>query len=445
MKKLIQLVICTFVIVSCNNEENYLPVSKIDTQLSELLFKRAGNSEKSYFILPSSNDYSKIPQDPKNPITEAKVILGKLLFHETALAQSPKHTDGIGTYSCASCHHAKAGFQSCKKQAIGDGGFGFGASGEIRTMAENYTNEMVDVQPIKSPTILNSAYQKVTLWNGQFGATGMNINTQAQWTTGTPKETNNLGFEGLETQAIAGLTVHRLEINSSLIENLGYKTLFDDAFANVNEEKRYTFKNAGLAIAAYERTVIANEAPFQEWLKGDLNAMTNTEKKGAILFFDKGKCYQCHSGPSLNSMDFIALGMKDLEGGDILGSPVDEATKKGRGGFTQNTNDNYKFKVPQLYSVKYNGFYGHGSSFTSIKEIIAYKNNGIKENQDVPDTSLDTRFKPLNLSEEEVNLITLFVEKSLDDKNLKRYTPERVLSDNCIPNNDVQSQEDICN
>lgn len=433
------------VVVSCSKEESYEPVSTLDADLTKMLLKRANNASISFFELPASNDYSKIPQDPNNPITEDKVILGKLLFHETALAQNPKHTDGIGTYSCASCHHSKAGFQSCKKQAIGDGGSGFGASGELRTMGANYTNETVDVQPIKSPSILNGAYQKVTLWNGQFGATGMNSNTQSEWTIGTPKETNNLGFEGLETQAIAGLTVHRLKVNSSIIENLGYKTLFDKAFANVNENERYSVKNAGLAIAAYERTVIADEAPFQEWLKGDNNAMSDDEKKGAILFFDKGKCYQCHNGPSLNSMDFVALGMKDLEGAGVLGNPVDDATKKGRGGFTKNPDDNYKFKVPQLYSVKYNGFYGHGSSFTSIKKIIEYKNNAVKENNDVPNISIDNRFKPLNLSEEEIALLTLFVEKSLNDKNLERYVPDNVMSNNCIPNNDAQSQLDICN
>lgn len=433
------------IILACNNEENYEPISKTDTELNELLLKRAINNDKSFFILPDSNDFSKIPQDRNNTITEDKVALGRLLFHETALAQNPKHNSGVGTYSCASCHHAKAGFQSCKKQGIGDGGSGFGFSGELRTLATNYTEENVDVQPIKSPSILNGAYQKVTLWNGQFGATGMNSGTQSEWTVGTPKETNNLGFEGLETQAIAGLTVHRLEINTTLITNLGYKALFDKAFPNVNENERYSIKNAGLAIAAYERTVVANEAPFQKWLKGDTGAMSEDEKKGAVLFFDKGKCFQCHSGPSLNSMEFVALGMKDLEGNDVLGNPVDKATKKGRGGFTKNPEDDYKFKIPQLYSVKYNGFYGHGSSFKTVKEIVEYKNKAIKENINVPDNSLDNRFIPLNLSEKEINLITLFVEKSLDDKNLNRYTPDKVLSNNCIPNNDLQSQEDICN
>jgi len=120
-------------------------------------------------------------------------------------------------------------------------------------------------------------------------------------------------------------------------------------------------------------------------------------------------------------------------------------TRKGRGGFTQNPDDNYKFKIPQLYSIKYNGFYGHGSSFTSIKEIVTYKNKAIKENNIVPNRNLDSRFKPLNLTDKDIDLVTLFVEKSLNDTNLKRYVPSNVLSNNCIPNNDIQSQQDICN
>ena len=61
--------------------------------------------------------------------------------------------------------------------------------------------------------MLNVAYQKVMLWNGQFGATSVNTGTESQWTADTPIETNFLGFEGLETQAIAGLGVHRMKVN----------------------------------------------------------------------------------------------------------------------------------------------------------------------------------------------------------------------------------------
>lgn len=444
MKKLLLYAFCAGIFVSCAKEEHYEPIAKLDRDLQTLLLKRSNNN-LAFFKLPNSNDFASIPQDPNNKITKEKVVLGQLLFHETGLAKNAKHAKGMNTYSCASCHHSKAGFQSCKKQGIGDGGVGFGNSGETRTIGANYTSTSIDVQPIKSPSVLNSAYQKLMLWNGQFGATSLNATTQTQWTAGTPKETNHLGFEGVETQAIAGLTVHRLTVNTKLIKELGYKPYFDKAFSNIPETERYTIKNAGLAIAAYERTVVANEAPFQEWLKGNVNAMSSDEKKGAILFFDKGKCYECHTGASLNSMGFMALGMKDLEGADIFGTPIDDATRKGRGGFTGKAADNYKFKVPQLYSIKANGFYGHGSSFSSIKKVIQYKNKAIKENDIVPNSALDKRFKPLNLTSTEVDLLTLFVEKSLNDANLDRYAPENVLSNNCIPNNDPQSKEEVCN
>ena len=62
------------------------------------------------------NSIDEIPNDPKNPITESKIALGKLLFHETSIALAPLKERGTGTYSCASCHHAKAGFQSGMKQ-----------------------------------------------------------------------------------------------------------------------------------------------------------------------------------------------------------------------------------------------------------------------------------------------------------------------------------------
>lgn len=430
---------------SCNNDDNYVPLSNLDLTLEDAIMAASNNQGNSFFKLPESTNYIDIPQDINNPITPQKVELGKLLFHETGLGKDPMMDEGMETYSCASCHHADAGFQAGKRQGIGDGGIGFGSFGEMRDINPLYTADMLDVQPIKSPTAINVAYQKLMLWNGQFGATDQNIGTEAQWTAGTPKETNNLGFEGVETQAIAGLSVHRMVVDEQIVTDLGYKDMFDAAFPDINPSERYTLETAGLAIAAYERTLLANEAPFQLWLNGDYNAMSNNAKRGAILFFDKAQCVSCHSGPSLGSMEFAAIGVKDLDGAGIF-TTVDEATQKGRGGFTLNPEDDYKFKVPQLYSIKYNGFFGHGSSFNSIKSIIEYKNNGQKENSMVPDSALDSRFVPLGLTEEEINLLTIFIEEALDDNNLGRYTPETVMSGNCFPNNDSVSKDDLdCN
>ncbi|KPM31294.1 Di-heme cytochrome c peroxidase [Croceitalea dokdonensis DOKDO 023] len=450
LKNRILSLIILVLVSSCQTDESFVEVpdnaestANLQSTLRAKLLELYGSLDA--LILPNSEEYTAIPNDPENEITQAKVTLGKLLFHETELGIAPKSDTGRRTYSCASCHHAKAGFQSGIKQGIGEGGWGFGLSGERRIPHPLYDTDSIDVQPIRTPTILNVAYQDVMLWNGQFGSSGENSGTEAQWTPGTPKEKNKLGFQGVETQAIAGLGVHRLSVSPDLIENGPYKNLFDEAFPNIAQENRYSLINAGLAIATFERTVLANEAPFQKFLKGDTNAMTDTELKGARLFFGKGQCYQCHSGPGLNGMDFHALGMNDLSG-DIIGN-VDEATAKGRGGFTKNPEDDYKFKTPTLYNLKDVAFLGHGGSFESVKEIIDYKNEAIPENNQVSTNQLDPLFVPLNLTEDEVASLTVFVEHSLYDGNLDRYVPDSTpMGTTCFPNADIRSLEDLdCN
>jgi cytochrome c peroxidase len=336
-------------------------------------------------------------------------------------------------------------FQAGRIQGIGEGGLGFGSFGEAREMNANYAEADLDIQHIKTPTVVNTAYQEAMLWNGQFGAQGINQGTEQAWTVDTPLATNNLGFQGLETQAIAGLGVHRLDVTEALVTNLGYKAMFDAVFSDIPVTERYTKVTAGLAIGAFERVVIANEAPFQKWLAGDVAALNQEQKEGAILFFGKANCFECHNGPALNSMQFKALGIKDLEGAGIIGVP-DDAGRKGRGGFTGKEEDMYAFKVPQLYNIKNAGFYGHGASFTSVKDIIAYKNTAVAENSLVPENKLSTEFAPLGLTEAEITKIASFIEEGLYDDNLYKYEPSSVMSQLCFPNNDPVSKADMgCN
>lgn len=304
------IVISILTMTACQPEEVYN--TALDDTLEAALIAVSETNSLDYFILPDADDLARIPQDPKNQLTPSKVALGKLLFHETGLALNPVKNIGMDKYSCASCHLAKAGFQAGRVQGIGEGGVGTGIAGEGRSKGAFYTAEEVDVQAIRTPSTLNGAYQVNQLWNGQFGATGKNVNTSEQWTAETPKATNHLGYEGLETQAIAGLKVHRLNVTEAFLAANNYIELFDDAFPNIPTEDRYNTEQTALAIAAYERTLLANEAPFQRWLKGDISALSDQEKQGAILFFKEGKCANCHTGPALNSMEFYALGMNDL-------------------------------------------------------------------------------------------------------------------------------------
>ena len=114
-------------------EDQITQAVNLDAELRNVLESASNGEGMNFFILPESNQYSLIPQDHLNPINSAKVELGKLLFHETGIGLAPKYDDmGTATYSCASCHHAQAGFQANLRQGIGEGGIGFGIAGEGR-------------------------------------------------------------------------------------------------------------------------------------------------------------------------------------------------------------------------------------------------------------------------------------------------------------------------
>ncbi len=450
MKKLL-ITGCIIIIVlflqSCKEDDTpEEPIlSELDSALVEALNNASNGAGINSYILPDSDDLDNIPQDPNNPLNEAKVALGKLLFHEPAMAIYSRKPQGAYTYSCATCHNAAAGFQAGREQGLGEGGLGFGIKGEGRTLDPSYSTAFLDVQPIKSPSIINVAFQKNMLYNGQFGATGVNLGTETFWTLNTPKQANLLGYEGIESQAIGGQIEHLQGLDMDFFSsNLTYQNLFETAFPDWSENQAMNDTTAGLAIAAWERTVFSQKATFQQWLKGDYEAMNEQEKRGAILFFGKAGCYDCHNGPALNSMAFYALGMEDLRGPGIYGhEPGNGPTNRGRGGFLSNAAEDYKFKVPQLYNLKDSPFYGHGSTFSSVYDVIAYKNAAIPEKTSVPVTQLAEQFVPLNLTEEEIQDITTFIEDALHDPDLIRYVPQSLPSEYCFPNNDAQSRIDL--
>ncbi|WP_299898563.1 cytochrome c peroxidase [uncultured Aquimarina sp.] len=420
------------------------PASGLDMQILDTLEIITGGIGASFFMLPQSDQYSMIPQDPLNPITDEKVALGKLLFHETATGGNPTTASNLFTYSCASCHHSAAGFGAGIRQGIGEAGVGFGTSGEARVFNPGIAVSDADIQPIRSPTVLNAAYQDIMLWNGQFGGSGTNLGTEANWTN-IPE--NFIGFEGVEVQAIKGQGVHRLLVDGNFVSSFGYQQMFDDAFPSLPVSERYTTQTAALAIAAYERTILSNQSPWQLWLQGNYEALSIPEKKGAKVFFNKGKCYECHTGPALNDKNFYAFGMGDFENSSdaVVLDPVGfENVKKGRGGFTKVAADEYKFKTPTLYNLVDNGgFYGHGGTFTSVREVIEYKIAGVPQSSEVTTANLAPQFGDIKLNKTEIDNLVLFIENSLRDPNLSRYDPDQVNSGNCFPNSDPASKADL--
>ncbi len=433
MNKLLQVMIFFIIFFfSCTQDKITNP---LDNEIKGALDILAKTNSYDYYIFPESDDVLSLPnQDPNNPITLDKVKLGQLLFHETGLAQGASQEISLETYSCSSCHIASAGFTPGRMQGIADGGLGFGAN---RELWQTYDENEIDAQGLRPLTILNVGYMENTLWSGIFGARGVNEGTEHLWGNDPLSEVNHLGFEALESQNIEGLGLHRLEITDKVLDEYGYREHFDLCFPEIPVEERYSVKTASFALGAYLRNVLANEAPLQKFLKGDNSALTEMQKRGALLFLGKARCSTCHNSPSFGNTEFHALGTEDLyHQGEALNTDESDTRNLGRGFFTGEEEDNYAFKVPQLYNIVDYSHFFHGSSKTTVREVIDFKINAKSENSNVADEKLSPYFRKLYLSEEEVEELVDFLENGLRDPNLERYVPQEVLSGNCFPNND---------
>ena len=105
--------------------------------------------------------------------------------------------------------------------------------------------------------------------------------------------------------------------------------------------------------------------------------------------------------------------------------------------------DLYAFKTPQLYNLTDSPFMGHGGTFNTVREVIAYKNRAVPENPDVPPSRLAPAFQPLQLTAGEISTLTAFIEEALYDPNLHRYTPDALPSGNCPTVNDAQARAEL--
>ena len=418
----------------------------LDRSLEELLNDRSVTGSYEGYIMPESENYATLPnQDVKNPVTAAKVALGKLLFYETGIGLQPNYPASKAAYSCSSCHVPSRGFTAGRFQGVADGAVGFGESGEGRTKHPLYQGSEVDAQGARPLSVMNLTYVTNALWAGTFGSFGVNEGTESVWHQDTLVEVNFQGLEGLEANNFRALIVHRQVINKAVTDSLGYTEMFDEAFPDIPANERYNQKVAAFAIAAYFRTILTNQAPFQRWLKGEKSAMTRQQKEGAVLFFGKAGCVNCHNSPSLNNMKFFALGVNNLyqSGFDVFRTGPDDKRNFGRGGFTGRPEDMHKFKVPQLYNLKDVGFYFHGASKRTLREVVEYFNAAVPENPNIPVGQLAGPFHPLGLNEQEITDLVEFLENGLFDPEMMRYVPEQTRSGNCFPNNDALSRVEM--
>lgn len=445
LPKFTLFILCAFVTYACDNDITVDGGSTdaVSDSLTTVLLKaieiHSETGDVSHFIIPHNYEYDLIPADPNNPITAAKVELGMMLYHDPATGIHPLDSQNYQTYSCASCHPADCEFQPGIEQGLGEGGWGYGKYGEGRVPNPDVDPADIDVQAVKTPSALNFAFSPNTLWSAALGARGFNVGTEHLWTS-FPSELNHRGFDGLETQVFAGLQVHRVGIYEGWVDEYNYRSYFDAAFPEVSEDERYTDYYVALAIAAYERTMTSSRAPFQDFLRGDYDAMTKAQKLGAIVFFDKGACVSCHNSPSFgNTHKMECIGTFDMD----LTKNIPATLQLGRSDLTKNSSDDHFYKIPQLYNLMGVGAYGHGSSMSDLRDMIDYCATGEVENPDVPLQSVSKAFTDKRLTKTELDCLEDFVRTGLYDSEIKRHQPTRVMSGFSFPNADLQSRRDF--
>jgi cytochrome c peroxidase len=165
-----------------------------------------------------------------------------------------------------------------------------------------------------------------------------------------------------------------------------YRKLFAAAYPGVTVET-VRIAHVGNALAAYIGAAFELQpAPWDQYVSGDLRAISAEQKRGALLFYGKGRCAVCHSGTQFSDLDFHGLAVPQLSVGKH-GAFLDY----GRAGATSRGVDRFKFRTPPLRNVSETGPWGHNGLFTTLPLVIEHHFNPVpalfKAQQSHPETS----------------------------------------------------------
>lgn len=260
-----------------------------------------------------------VPAD--NPQTEAKIELGKRLFLDPRFSST-------GTISCNTCHNVMLGGDDGRPTSMGVHG---------RTGPRN------------APTVWNSAFHATQFWDGRAAS----LEDQAK---GPVVASVEMGMADLDAAArrMGAIT--------------GYRDLFAKAFGGDNPA---TIDNAAKAVAAFERTLITPNSPYDRWAQGDANAMTPTQVRGLALFDQLG-CTGCHQpphfgGPNKRGGHFAVFPFHDGPFVDAYRLRDDT----GRHAVTGREADRHKYKVPTLRNVAITAPYFHNGAVPTLDRAVA--------------------------------------------------------------------------
>jgi cytochrome c peroxidase len=360
------------------------------TPIPALLFLAAAVSASAQPPVPGapppvplfSTEVIKVYTPPDNPLSDARAKLGDMIFDE-------KRVSSDNSVACNTCHSPRNGFttHTATSRGVGD-----------------------QIGKRNAPSILNAMFYKSMFWDGRAAT--------------------------LEEQATLPV-LNPIEMGQKnpkdVVAKLAAIPEFVDAFQKVFGRPP-NWEDMGKALAAFERTRLSTEAPFDRFLRGDEKALNASQRRGWALFTGKARCGSCHTydpalplfGDNRFHNTGVAAGKQDLNQLAKRAAESAEAANKaeidklaletdysdlGRFLVTQKREDIGDFRTPFLRDVLLTGPYMHDGSLETLWDVIEFFNKGGEQNP-----FLDAEMKPLGLTESEVDDLVNFLGALTSDR-----------------------------
>jgi cytochrome c peroxidase len=313
-------------------------------------------AEGETLAVPKGLGKLSIPQD--NPHSAAKVELGKQLFFDPRVS-------GDNTVSCATCHDPAKGWSNGEAVATGIRGLKGGRS---------------------APTIINAGFQDFQFWDGRA-----------------------LKLEGQALGPIQNPIEMDMKL-APLVEKLnaiaGYRQQFQAIYGTDATEE-----NIAKSIAAFERTILSGDAPYDRFKAGDKTALSEAAQRGMHVFFNKAHCSACHQGPNFSDGAFHNLGVG-------IDDPQPDV---GRQAETSLLGDRGSFKTPTLREIARTAPYMHDGRLKTLEDVVEYYVKG-----GTPNPQLDEEIFPLKLTQKDKADLVVFLKEGLASENYPLIEPPQL-------------------
>lgn len=405
--------------------------------------------------------------DHKIPdISSPKAQLGMKLFYSKTLG-------GDRTTACATCHHPMLGGGDNLSLSIGTNSSNPDILGKHREIKD----QGQPLVPRNAPTTFNvTFYKKLMFHDGRIERLDKHsihtpdvsypkddplagdtlVQAQARFPITSAEEMRNEYLHSSYNQTLRRALADRLKAN--WLE--AFRTGFYEPYGSA--EELITEQNYSEAIAEYERSQVFINNPWKKYIEGDLDALSDSAKKGALLFYqphDKGgaNCASCHSGDFFTNEKAYNTGMPQIGTGKDNG--ITKSNDYGCNLVTGKETDKFRFRTPSLLNVEVTGPWGHAGAYTSLEGVtrhmlsplesaknydpgqLTQKKIAIQDletnTKEALDSGLHLLPKP-NLKEEDIKHIVSFL-KALTDPCVK----DRACLSKWIPNPDDNDPDEM--